>query len=369
MRKVLARTAYWLGVVLFVPLTVELLLRLIAVDPFYYWQYRFQFISPDVLENRGDGVWTYRPHSAIREAAVYGLPSGFSKEPKLTVEYDCRMRSNNLGLLGDNDIAPGTPVTLVLGDSFTSGQGGCPWFSRLQARRPQDRLLNGGLLGTGVDQWWRLLELLGKQGVVVERVLLIAISNDLKRKAWNWTEADLNCIDKGHCTVEGAYAWQGVGANETQAELIDRTRARYAKRFGHYSIWSFGGLNLEHHSMFLKFLHTAIDNVAAMKKAARGGGPLPETDAALRAFKASGVPVGVLMVNQRNEVGPLGNEADAKAAEAVLTAHALPFTWCRLGETDFLAVDGHPTSAGYDKVVVCADQALAALEGRRAAGD
>src|SRR6185369_3686439 len=100
MRKHLAKAAYWLGVVIFVPLAVELLLRLIAVDPFYYWQYRFQFMSPNVLANRGEGVWTYRPHSVIREVAVYGLPSGFSKQPRLTVEFDCRMRSNNLGLLG-----------------------------------------------------------------------------------------------------------------------------------------------------------------------------------------------------------------------------------------------------------------------------
>ena len=368
MRKHLAKAAYWLGVVIFVPLAVELLLRLIAVDPFYYWQYRFQFMSPNVLQNRGEGVWTYRPHSAIREVAVYGLPSGFSKQPRLTVEFDCRMRSNNLGLLGDDDVLPGTPVTLVLGDSFTTGQGGCPWFPRLQARRPQDKLLNAGLIGTGVDQWWRLLDLLRKQGVRIDRVLIVGISNDFKRKAWNWTDADLDCINNGNCVIEGSYAWQGVRADETQDELIARTRERYAKRYGHYSIWSFGGLHLEHHSMFLKFVHTAIDNVAAMLKAARAGPPA-NTDAALGAFKALGVPVKVLMVNQRNEVGALGNEADAKAAEAMLAKHGLPFTWCRLNETDYLAIDGHPTSAGYDKVVACADQALDGLEGRRAGGD
>src|SRR5206468_11044793 len=107
---------YWFGVGLFVAVGLELLFRIVAVDPFYYWQYRFQFVSPNAFQNRGEGVWTYRPNSVAREVAVYGLPSLFTSEPRLTLEYDCRMRSNNLGMLGENDVAPGTPVTIVLGD-------------------------------------------------------------------------------------------------------------------------------------------------------------------------------------------------------------------------------------------------------------
>src|SRR5205809_638941 len=178
MRRALSRTAYGLWVTLFVVVGLEAIFRIISFDPFYYWKFRFQFVSPNSYVNRAEGVWTYRPNAAVREVAVYAMPSPLAFEPKLTVEFDCRMRSNNLGLLQDDDIAPGTPRTIVIGDSFTSGQGGCPWFHRLQARRPRDQLLNAGLLGTGFDQWWLLLEYLRKQGVVVKSVLIIAISND-----------------------------------------------------------------------------------------------------------------------------------------------------------------------------------------------
>jgi len=357
MKRALSRIAYGLAVTLVVVAGVEILFRLVAVDPFYYWQYRFQFASPNSFENRGPGVWTYKPHAAVREVAVYGLPSGFTPQPKLMLEYDCKMRSNNLGLLQDNDIRPGTAVTLVLGDSFTSGQGGCPWFPRLQARRPNDRLLNGGLLGTGVAQWWQLLEHLRKQDVLVERVLIIAISNDFKRKVWTWTAADLDCIDRGVCTVEGAYSWQAVRADETQDELIARTRERYAKRFERYTVWSFGALFLEQHSLLLKFINIAVKNLSALMNPASAGG-LPETGAALAGFKALGIPLKVLMVTQRNEIGLMANEADARAAEAALEAHGLPYDWCRLGEADYLIVDGHPNAAGYDKLMACADRTL-----------
>lgn len=354
----MSRTAYGLAVTLAVALGLELMFRIAASDPFYYWDYRFQYLSPNSVENRGEGVWTYRPNTAIREVSVYGLPSLVSTEPALTIEFDCPMRSNNLGLLQDDDIPPGTPVTLVLGDSFTSGQGGCPWFHKLQAQRPQDRLLNAGLLGTGVDQWWRLLEYLRKQGVVVERVLLISISNDFKRRVWNWTAADLDCIDRGVCAVEWRYSWQGVRADETADELMARTRARYARRFAKYnalSMWSFSLLN---HSLLLKFVHIAVENTANALRS--GAGVLPQAETALQSFKALGVPVRVLMVNQRNETGMLGNETDATAAVAKLDAHGLPYSWCRLGHDDFLRIDGHPTVAGYDKLVACADKALSA---------
>jgi hypothetical protein len=352
----MTRVAYGLWVTLFVSLGLELIFRIIAFDPAYYWQFRFQFVSPNSYVNRADGVWTYRPSAAVREVAIYGVPSPVSG-PKLTLEFDCRMRSNNLGLLQDEDIPLGTPQTIVIGDSFTSGQGGCPWFHKLQARHPRDQLLNAGLPGTGFDQWWRLLEYLRNQGVVVKQVLIIAISNDFKRTPWNWSAVDLNCIDRGVCTTDVPYSWQQVRSDETQNELIARTRERYTRRFSNHNPLRFWYLSLEQHSLFLKFVHIAVDNLSSLVKS-RGAGVLPGTETALEAFKTLGVPIKVLMVTQRNETGMLGNEADATAAAATLRAHGLPYDWCRLSYDDYLTLDGHPTSAGYDKLVACADRAL-----------
>ena len=358
MRKVLSRIAYGLFVTLVVVGGCELMLRAIRLDPFYYWKFRFQYVSPKAYVNRGEGLWTYRPNADLREVAVYGMPSPLTREPKLWVEFDCRMRSNNLGLLQDDDVLPGSPRTIVFGDSFTSGQGGCPWFHKLQARRPQDQLLNAGLLGTGFSQWWRLFEYLKAQGVVAERLLIIAISNDFKRKAWVWPNTDFDCLDRGICVWDGVYSWQPVRPDETASELLARTRARYAMRFSNYSAVSFWFLSLEQYSYFLKFLHIAVENVASLAKFVAGG-LLPETEAALKAFKALGIPIKVLLVTQRDEAGSLGNEADSTGAMAALKAHGLPYYWCRLDHKDFLPIDGHPTAAGYDKLVACADQAIA----------
>ena len=329
LRKVSIRTAYGLGFALLMAIGLELMFRAVAFDPFYYWKFRFQFVSPNAYVNRGEGLWTYRPNTGLREVTVYAVPSPWARAPKLSVEFDCRMKSNNLGLLGNDDVLPGAPRTIVFGDSFTSGQGGCPWFHKLQARRPQDQLLNAGLLGTGFDQWWRLFEHLKTQGVVAERVLLVAISNDFKRKAWTWPETDFNCLDKNICTWDGPYSWSPVRAGESESELLKRTRERYAMRFSNYSALSFWLLSLEQHSMFLKFLHSAVENLAGLFMSGNAK-TLPETDAALKAFKSLGVPVKVLLVTQKNETGRLANDVDLNAAVATLNAHGLGHELCRL---------------------------------------
>lgn len=320
MTKFWSNFTYRLFVTLFVLAGAELVLRIIAPDPFYYWKFRFQFVSPNAYVNHAEGLWTYRPNTALREVAVYAMPSPLAREPKLSVEFDCRMRSNNLGLLQDDDVLPGAPRTIVFGDSFTSGQGGCPWFHRLQARRPQDRLLNAGLLGTGFDQWWRLFGHLKAQGVAAERLLLVAISNDFKRKAWTWPDNDFHCLDRGSCVWDGPYSWWPVRPDEGEAELLKRTRERYAMRFSNYSGVSFWFLSLEQHSMFLKFLHMAVENLAALFVPGRTSA-LPGTEAALEGFKSLGIPVKVLLVTQKNETGTLGNEVDLAAAVATLNVH------------------------------------------------
>ena len=116
------RLLYLAGVALFLVSGLEVLLRVVAADPYYYRQYRFEFSSANAFQNRGNEIWTYRPDTQVREVAAYGMPSIVGPSPKLTLEYDCQMRSNNLGLLQDNDIAPETRATVVFRDSFTSSQ-------------------------------------------------------------------------------------------------------------------------------------------------------------------------------------------------------------------------------------------------------
>ncbi len=350
--------------VAFVVCGLELLFRLAFSDPEYYWRYRLSFISSKAFENKSEGLWTYRPHTAIREVAVYAVALPYPFKTDLVVESDCRMKSNNLGLLQRDDIEAGTNATVIVGDSFTEGQGGCPWFDRLQSRRKTDRLVNGGLMGTGVEQWRRLVDYLQESGIKLKRLLVIAISDDFKRGAWNWGDTQLACLDDGKCSQAlDANLWLPLAGEESQPALLARAVPVFAKRFPDDGWLAWLGMFLEQRSHLYKFVDRGVRAVRGLvTKPTHPVGILSENVAALLSLKRIGVPFQVLMVPQRGEINLLGEHPDSDAAVEVLKAHSIPYRWCHLSEDDFMPYDGHPNRGGYEKIAACADEALGRLE-------
>jgi hypothetical protein len=366
MPKPVKAALYALGLLAFVALSLELLLRLVFSDPDYYWEFRFLYTSPNAYQNRAPGIWTYRPNAVVREVAVYGMASLFRPRPRLVVEHDCLMRSNNLGLLQDRDVDTDSSWTVVIGDSFTAGQGGCPWVDRLQARRPDDHLVNAGLQGSGFAQWNILLAYLRQQGLVIRRILVIAISNDVKQPAFNWGPTALDCLNQNVCpTIDDPGLWMPVGMDETHSELESRSRARFAQRFGKVRRRDWLRLYVTQNSYLYKFASRAgqtLHGIASGAPASETAGAYPETGAALESLKALKVPFRVLMVPQRDEIGWQGMRADARGAEDMFKAHDVAYSWCHLSGSDFMPNDGHPNRIGYDKLAACADDALRGME-------
>ena len=355
-------SSYLLGTSLFVILGLEALFRIAYADPDYYWHNRFLFVSPNAYRNHSDSFWTYRPDVTVREVGIYGVAAPFSTKLKMLVEYDCRMRSNNLGLLQADNIQRGSRATVVLGDSFAAGQAGCPWFDRLQERRKSDRLINAALPGTGFGHWVRLLEYLRGESVTVQRILVIAISSDFSRGTWVWPEDQLECLAQARCSKEDQPGlWLPVEDQESHSRLIERSAARFSARFGQSS-WAKPWKEYLRQEFYLaKFVARAIDNVRKHDASLQNTETSSEADRALERFKSLGIPLHVMLVSQRDEVGPFGNRQALNAAMAVLNAHGVTHSWCRLSKGHFLPFDGHPNSAGYDYLSRCADQILDTL--------
>lgn len=353
---------YSLGMVIFLVVGLETCLRLAFADPDYYWDYRFQFVSPHAFQNRADGIWTYRPNSIIREVAVYGMAAPFQREPRFVVEYDCQMRSNNLGLLQDDDIIPGDDVTVIVGDSFTAGQAGCPWFPRLAMRRSGERIVNAGQIGTGFAQWRRMLDYLTDQGIKIRRLLIVAISDDFKRTTWNWPEQTLTCIDSNICrgaNVPGF--WLPVRSVDTEQDLKDRAARGFSQRIGTLTGYAAMRLYLRQQFYLVKFGSRAkrrIMELLGFRRLRNVVVVAPGTDSTLASFKDMGIPLRVLLVPQRDESGLLSVTRARDVAAAALTSYGIAHRWCPLSPQDFLPNDGHPNRTGYDKLVSCVDHDL-----------
>lgn len=362
MRNISRFALYVVGVTAFLAVGLELLLRAVFPDPDYHFEYRFLYLSPNVYQNYRDaGIWTYRPNTTIREVGVYAMASLLPPGPRIEIEYDCLMRSNNWGLLQDDDIQPGTSATLILGDSFTAGQGGCPWFGRFQARRPDEHIVNAGLMGTGFAHWRRMIGHLRERGLLIKRILVIAINDDFRRPAAAWGAETLNCLNQGICPTK-AY-WHPVGLTEAQSDVIERTAARLESRFPDLTPADFAALYIRQNSHAFKFISKAMATVRGLFEDINTAPAIhPETESALTLMKSLGVPLHVMMVPQRIEAGPLGMMRETQGAIDLLNTHDVAHSWCGLSGKDFLTNDGHPNRAGYDKLAACADEILTRMK-------
>ena len=136
------------------------------------------FLS-DFYHANSDGVFTWPPDRQIRYAKMHGD----------RVEFDVFFRSNDLGLVDDENYAepPGSALRVALvGDSFTAGyHGGRPWVPALREGMAGEdvALYNLGVGGAGFVQFERLLESASKK-VRFTDVVLVVISDDLLRPSW-----------------------------------------------------------------------------------------------------------------------------------------------------------------------------------------
>ncbi len=133
----------------------------------------------DFYRVNSDGVFTWPPGRQIRYAKMHGD----------RVEFDVFFRSNDLGLVDDENYAepPGSALRVALvGDSFTAGyHGGRPWVLALRERMAGEdvALYNLGIGGAGFIQFEHLLESASKK-VHFTDVVLLVISDDLLRPSW-----------------------------------------------------------------------------------------------------------------------------------------------------------------------------------------
>lgn len=149
-----------------------------------------------------ENIFTYNPNSTIRAVTFYENGLALHKE------YDYILTTNNFGLVQKLDINKNRSSTLLLGDSFTEGQGAIPWFYSLEELNStkQTQFINGGLLGTGFAQWKILHDVLEASDIHIDRVIVPFISDDYQRVVWNFPSQVLGCLgDIKNCKGNEGY--------------------------------------------------------------------------------------------------------------------------------------------------------------------
>ena len=330
-----------------------IILELVAstVEPgnIYRWEDRLMFFSGGKIFENFEGGFKYAPNRQIGSETYY---INADDRSKLDLEYKYTVRTNNLGLVQTTDAVPDKPAILILGDSYVDGQGASPWFYKLESWAAEAQsayqILNGGILGTGIEQFRNLYEdLRGK--VPIKKVIIVFISNDWIRPVWQMPPRTLKCLAD----------WQVCTGNEDFYGLpvAEDAKDGQVRKIADYRLSGPKSLKQRLRPFALvRFTWNAAsailhgDQIAHNKTAAA---ELVETLGRDNTL--------FIHLPQKDElltgISPLGiNMQEHLRSENYRLFDG--FQQCNLVITDFHLNDGHPTAVGYDKVRICIENAI-----------
>jgi hypothetical protein len=199
----------------------------------YQWDRRLMFFSEGHnFQNTDWGGFVYQPHAQVHARTYYIT----NLDPlEIQPEYDYQFTTNANGLVQLQEVDPARPAILFLGDSFTDGQGAKPWFYRLEQEWPESsryQLVNGGIVGTGVEAWVRFYKTMSTRFRIAKAVIIF-ISDDWTRVVWQFSQRRLQCLRAG-ATCEGPEDFYGLSEDPTAAKAeidhIGRYRVEYLSR-------------------------------------------------------------------------------------------------------------------------------------------
>ncbi len=329
-------------------LLVELLFRLFVPSISNPQGKRIIFLDgrDTIFRNIGD-IFTYLPHQEVRNLTVFYSDSGFH------VEYDYRLRTNNFGLVQDNDISPDRDSLLLLGDSFTEGQGAEPWFRlvRPEIEKLGYQAVNAGVLGTGFIQWLKLEQYLAANDIRIRKIVVLFISEDYNRLAWNLTPDDLRCLSSlTLCQVEKSWFFRLPAENELSSWVI-RIKASRASPTDRMPTTTMKRWFVAHLVTLLP-ASFSVYNYFYLRRLGR------QSNAAIaELIRLVGVENAVFIhLPQREEIANGPDALGSQARRAIQQAGGKlfdGFKLCGLTTADYYPNDEHPNGNGYSKIASC----------------
>lgn len=315
----------------------------------YHWNLRYMLFSNPAggsAYKSFKDFFTYQPNTKIHNKNFYFVNGQWVKE------YDYFIPTNNFGLVQTNDIQANVPSVLLLGDSFTEGQGASPWFELFKISYPQRslQLVNGGMIGTGFQQWRNLHNHLLGEGINVKKLVVIFISNDYVRPVWVFGSSTHDCIADYHQCRGFEENYFGMPANDKLDEYLESLRSfreeQLHKREMPKSLFPGTRLALQFLKDYLEKTRT-IDSpeISANREVIRQFIEtyknevlfvhIPSKD---EIFDHAVSPLGKMV---RKDIELLGGEYyDGQAS-------------CGLTKEDYFVNDGHPNENGYSKISAC----------------
>jgi hypothetical protein len=320
------------------------------------------FDGPSQLFQVHEDIFTYFPNSEIRNLTVF-----YWGNNKYSIEYDYRFRTNNFGLVQDTDVLPDRDTLLVIGDSFTEGQGAEPWFDQVspEITKLGYQGVNGGLMGTGFAQWEKLQQYLATQKFQIRKVLVVFISDDYRRPIAHLTPGVFQCLSMpALCRVEDSYFYRLPPPNALASWI---TKIRIARAATVKKSWLAGHaetlLPATYHIYWYfknKYYGQRYQDPAEVARWDQAG---QQSHAAIVELigKYGRSNVAFLHLPQKDEIGGDPIDIGLKARHSIEESGGRlfdGFKLCGLAPHDYYRNDGHPNPGGYAKIAACVSKLI-----------
>ncbi len=148
---------------------------------------RFMLFQEGKVFKNVDRIFKFHPEKKILSETFYYIDGYFKKE------YSYYIKTNNFGLVQDNNIYKNKPSILFLGDSHIEGQGAEAWINHFNGKFKGYQLINGGIFSTGPQQF-ELIESHISENFNVDKVIFFYIGDDFRRGVFNISNETLNCL-------------------------------------------------------------------------------------------------------------------------------------------------------------------------------
>lgn len=314
--------------------------------------FRYAFVTKPLIQDQ-EKTFGFKENVRIREVAVYWTGK------QLEVEYDNTYTTNNFGLVQKTPFDPQKPAVVLIGDSFTQGNGAVPWFYTLeqQWQNQNYQFINLGMMGTGVEQWQHMLQWFAESGKI-SHVFICFISQDWNRARW---------IPRETRAGDGFYlvSWsQRRRFNEnyqktiyyippdiSQAELLRYAEAIKEKYVSVYQPKkSFLG-----NFRFYNILRYNYDKMNYMNSEAYFNNNKTAFEQIVSEYGRNNITC--FHIPQKEEVAqgsyiPLGQKVKDMILSQKLN-YIDGLALCGLTSDDYYKNDSHPNAAGYDKIYQC----------------
>jgi hypothetical protein len=330
----------------------------------YQWEHRLMFYSEGRnFRNTDWGGFVYEPHAQIHARTYY-----ITKPDPLEVraEYEYQFTTNANGLVQLNEFDSAKPAIVFLGDSFTEGQGAAPWFYRLEQQWPEHsgyQLVNGGIVGTGVEAWGRLYTDLSTH-VHAAKVVIIFISEDWTRVVWQFSQARRQCLKEG-AMCAGPEDFYGLSEDPIKAEAQIQHIAQYRVDFLSQTAREtnvFSGSSTYKNVVspsferLMRFRYTRSFETRESRQFEKSKQAVSRivADVGRDNVLFIYIPEKKELVTGPQSFGRKANEFILQNGLSLVDGRAK----CGLSIHDYYERDGHPNSNGYEKIRACVRSAI-----------